>query len=79
MKETVEFDVQQSEPWSDCPRPLTADESAALRHLIDTYTGMGTPRLPAIKLYREMTRASLKAAVSFVDGFMDREVTSHVL
>lgn len=58
MTKELELDVQSSTPWTDTPRALTDEESAALR---------GLSKLEAIKLYREMTRATLKAAVAFVE------------
>lgn len=52
--------------WTDAPRALNDEELARVRDAAqDGFLKSG--RLSAIKLYRELTDATLPAAVRFVD------------
>lgn len=53
------------EPWTDTPRVLTHQERAWMR--VATSNG---GRVAGVKLYRELTRATLAVAVQFVDAMI---------
>jgi hypothetical protein len=69
----MEFEIIGDAPdWTDSPRALTAKEMEQMREAVQDRV-LSSGRLRGIKLYREMTRATLGAAVRYVDRLRQAE------